>query len=438
MAWVIDGANDNSVVAAARLMEQRTEGAQSPDKAFELGDGQSFTRGSLVVLPADNGSFDDDPRPRASTQSPLALDLETGLAAASVGNWPRRRRAARSSAAATSRLTRTTDASRLFGPRRRLSTTDYGSIWHTLDQRLGVRHSHLDLDGFRPPDLRRYNVLVLPDRWTGSLPDSSLAALAKWVEAGGTLIAVGRSAAQLASEGSGLSDVRLLRDSQGDLDRYEQAVLREWQAVRKEIPDVGAIWSHTATGSAGFPWSADDDLARPSTEELERRDSWQRQFMPQGAILAARADPEHWLTFGSAESMPLLYGSSRVLMSDGEAPVRIGVFAQTAKDPAGKDPTGKDSPAASAKATDSAVRVGWSLLPAGEELRVRMSGLLWPEAVQRLAHGAAVTRESKGRGQVILFAVPPTFRASTLATERLLMNAIVYGPGLGASTPIEP
>ncbi len=49
-----------------------------------------------------------------------------------------------------------------------------------------------------------------------------------------------------------------------------------------------------------------------------------------------------------------------------------------------------------------------------------------------------MTRESKGRGQVILFAVPATFRASTLATERLLMNAIIYGPGLGASTPIEP
>jgi hypothetical protein len=119
----------------------------------------------------------------------------------------------------------------------------------------------------------------------------------------------------------------------------------------------------------------------------------------------------------------LLYGASRVLMSDGEAPVRIGVFAPASDEPAGGG--GNE-------------RVGWSLLPPGEELRVRMSGLLWPEAVQRLAHGAALTRERRGRGQVILFAVPPTFRASTLPSERLLMNAIVYGPGLGASPPIEP
>ena len=145
--------------------------------------------------------------------------------------------------------------------------------------------------------------------------------------------------------------------------------------------------------------------------------------MPQGAILSARADTEHWLTFGTGDSLPLLYGSSRVLMTDGEAPVRIGVF----------EPGGN---AAEDEAT--AERVGWSLPPPGERLRVRMSGLLWPEAVQRLAHGAAVTRERKGRGQVILFAVPATFRASTLASERLLMNAIVYGPGLGARAPIEP
>ncbi|MFQ5350234.1 MAG: peptidase, partial [Thermoanaerobaculia bacterium] len=234
--------------------------------------------------------------------------------------------------------------------------------------------------------------------------------------------AVGRSAAQLASAESGLSAVRLLRDSQADLDRYEQAVLREWQAAREEIPETAAIWSHAAQGPAAFPWSEGDELARPAAEELERRDRWQRQFMPQGAILAARADTEHWLTYGSDESMPLLYGSSRVLMTDGEAPLRIGVY----------DPVG------AGERDIIAERVGWSLAPPGADLRVRMSGLLWPEAVQRLANGAAVTRERKGRGQVILFAVPATFRASTLATERLLMNAIVYGPGLGTSPPIEP
>jgi hypothetical protein len=69
---------------------------------------------------------------------------------------------------------------------------------------------------------------------------------------------------------------------------------------------------------------------------------------------------------------------------------------------------------------------------------LRMSGLLWPEATQRLANAAYLTREGVGKGQVILFAGQPTFRAATLGTQRLFMNAIVNGPGMGANSPIIP
>ncbi len=418
VAWLVDGADDDSVAIAARLMERGVQ-VRIAHKAVEL-DGRSFHRGSVVVLPIDNRRFAGD---LAGTVAATAA--EWGLTAAGVGEGLGEGELPDLGGGHFRRLEAPSIG--LF-TRGGLSVYDFGSIWHALDQRLGVRHSHLDLDSSRLPDLRRYNVLVLPDRWGGSLGEPSIQALTRWVEAGGTLIAVGASAAQLAGEESGLSSVRLLRDSQADLDRYEQAVLRERQAARQEIPETAAIWSHAAQGPAAFPWTGDTELGRPDLEELERRDIWQRQFMPQGAILAARVDTEHWLTFGTDESLPLLYGSSRVLMTDGEAPVRIGVF----------EPAGDDAPTAADGNDDAAARVGWSLLPAGERLRVRMSGLLWPEAVQRLANGAAVTRERKGRGQVILFAVPATFRASTLGTERLLMNAIIYGPGLGASPPIRP
>ena len=36
-------------------------------------------------------------------------------------------------------------------------------------------------------------------------------------------------------------------------------------------------------------------------------------------------------------------------------------------------------------------------------------------------------------GQVILFAGQPNFRAYFRGTERLLANAILFGPGLGTS-----
>lgn len=86
--------------------------------------------------------------------------------------------------------------------------------------------------------------------------------------------------------------------------------------------------------------------------------------------------------------------------------------------------------------TPTRPRVGWGVVPAGKTLRMRMSGLLWPEASQRLANAAWVTRERVGSGQVILFASSPTFRGATPAMTRVLRNAVIYGPGFGASHPI--
>jgi len=63
--------------------------------------------------------------------------------------------------------------------------------------------------------------------------------------------------------------------------------------------------------------------------------------------------------------------------------------------------------------------------------RLHLGGLLWPEAAGRLARTAYATRESRGRGQVVLFLDEPVFRAWTPGTRRLLVNAILYGPGLG-------
>jgi hypothetical protein len=71
-------------------------------------------------------------------------------------------------------------------------------------------------------------------------------------------------------------------------------------------------------------------------------------------------------------------------------------------------------------------------------MRLRMSGLLWPEAADRLANAAYATRESVGAGQLILFAADPNFRGAALGTARIFANAIVLGPGMGASEPIKP
>ncbi len=52
-------------------------------------------------------------------------------------------------------------------------------------------------------------------------------------------------------------------------------------------------------------------------------------------------------------------------------------------------------------------------------------------AVDRLANTGYATRETLGRGQVILFAGHPAYRRWVVESERLLLNAILLGPGLG-------
>ena len=409
VGWLIDGADDASVAAAARLMERGVE-VRIADRAIEL-DGDAFTRGSVVVLAADNRSFGGDLTAElAAVASDLTLDvhaLATGLGAGELpdlggghfGLLERPRIALLS--------------------RGGLSAYSFGSIWHTLDQRLAIRHSHVDSTGLSFADLRRYNVVVLPDRWFGSLDDSARTALEAWVEAGGTLIAIGNSATQLGAGESPLSRVRELDAVLDELADYEGAVLREILAEAETLPDSDAVWSHTAPAVGVTPWAGLEDVARPSKEEIERQDAWGRLFMPQGAFVAARVADEHWLSYGVGEVLPTLVNSGRVLMAKHPvaAPVRYGVLETTSAD---------------------ARRIGWSVLPEDRALRLRMSGLLWPEAADRLANAAAVTRERRGRGQIVLFANSPTFRASTHGTARLLLNAMIYGPGLGASAPIEP
>jgi hypothetical protein len=79
------------------------------------------------------------------------------------------------------------------------------------------------------------------------------------------------------------------------------------------------------------------------------------------------------------------------------------------------------------------VRTAVRLAPAE---RLRLAGLLWPEARERLARTAWLTVERRGHGQVVLFATQPVFRGYHKATGRLLANAVVYGPGAGADQPL--
>ena len=315
---------------------------------------------------------------------------------------------------------------------------DYGSIWHLLDHRLHLPHSQLNMDlpvgtDRVGVDLPRYNVLILPAGWFGDYAVAWIGPIREWVKTGGTLIAIGSGTNPCTRSESKLSQVRRLEDVLDDLDEYELTIWRQWMARQEIMPEMSSICSHRVATETSFPWTTYGGV-RPALEERKRRDAWQRLFMPAGTIVAGRVDREHWLTFGCDEPLPLMIRRGPVLMSKErvETPVRLGFLVSSEADHSAGRRTKSNSE------MKETIRAGWALTPPENDIYLRMSGLLWPEATHRLANAAYLTGETAGDGQVILFADSPNFRASTLGSARLLMNAIVYGPGLGAKQPIRP
>ena len=114
-------------------------------------------------------------------------------------------------------------------------------------------------------------------------------------------------------------------------------------------------------------------------------------YDPGGAYLKAEIDEEHWLAFSGSAALPVLAHSGVVLDACEEAKPIVR-FAGT------------------------------------ESLRI--GGLLWPEAAERIAGSAYLAQRHRGLGQVILFAHDPAFRGYSLGTARLLTNALLFGAGM--------
>src|SRR5262249_42889851 len=82
----------------------------------------------------------------------------------------------------------------------------FGEVWYLIDHVLGLRASYLNAAQLGGADIRRYNVLVIPDGRGSALKDR-FDSLKAWVQSGGTLIAIGSSAAAIADPKSGIGSV---------------------------------------------------------------------------------------------------------------------------------------------------------------------------------------------------------------------------------------
>ena len=402
IGWSVNGNDDRSVAFAARLMEQNIN-VRILDKETKFLD-RVLTRGSVFVTKVDNPKNDKLLSIINSTLLDLKISASSVLTGYGKGDLP-------DWGGEHFRLL-TKPQIALLG-QSNFNSYDVGSSWWTLDKNLGIRHSQINSSFITYADLRRYNTIIMPDG-NRVLSDKELEVLNDWIKQGGTLIAHDNSSSIIASK-NGLGSVTKIQDS---LDRsidFDIDLQREWLADKDNI-DFDQVNSNTLNYKTDYPW--DVDKRTITDEELIRRDNWQSKFMPSGAFVAGRVDNTHWLSFGTPDVLPILYSKQPVLMTSNraEAVVRIGSIEPN---------------------NGSEIKqLNWSTIPADHDIKVRMSGLVWPEASEKIANSAYLTREQIGNGQLILFSGQPNFRGSTRGTSRLWLNAVVYGVGLGTTPRI--
>ena len=402
--WATNGVDDNSVAFAARLMEQNIE-VRIIDKESTLS-GHTLPRGSVAVLQMDNPDILNLQNLVKTVSDELnisVVSIESGFGPEELPDWGGRH----------FRLLEKPQIAMLS--HEGFNSYDVGVSWWSLDHHLGIRHSLINASLASYGDLRRYNTIIIPSG--RPMDEYTVDTLFEWVSQGGTLIAHNRSTRFLTSE-YGIGSVKQLQNTFDESEKYNFDLLREIYSQYENV-DKDKTNNNIVDFEVSYPWEELDGTL--SESELKSRDKWQSIFMPSGSIVAGRIDDEHWLTFGTPNTIPVLYSNLPILMARSyvDAPVRIGQMIPNNK-------------------INEPRIINWSSLPSGNDLNVRMSGLVWPEASQRIANSAYLTRERIGDGQVILFSGEPNFRGATLGTNRLWLNAVVYGPGLGTRSRISP
>jgi hypothetical protein len=296
-----------------------------------------------------------------------------------------------------------------------------GAILHLFDTAIGIPVTILDFASVGGKDLAEYGVIILPDvHETGhvvvGLKDGRLDRLRRWVEGGGTLVALRQGAQSLIEAEFTAAKVR-----GAVLDKYPPLVLGRAASdvtaqdftraagagaqasaasgsIGATLPVIGpaARAFLLADSARGYEFPAEAPTLEkwaetsPAAEGLKAEiGTHLKRYLPHGAYLGVHLKPRHWLGFGAGSRLPAMFRESDALIADG-----------------GVEAVGRYAP----------------------PRELALSGLVWPEAVGYVADTAFLMREGLESGQVILFANDPVFRGYSLGTQRLFMNAVLLGP----------
>jgi hypothetical protein len=180
----------------------------------------------------------------------------------------------------------------------------------------------------------------------------------------------------------------------GDIDGLKSWIQRGGTLVclddAAEFPTLKSVGLSTAK-VVGVKVKKEGDKDDDAPADSARSDAERRPEYVPGATFWATLDPLHWLSWGYAEPrVPVMLQGSTLLT----------------------------------RSRDGANALTFDRTP------LTLTGWTWPETERRMANTAFAIDEPTGEGHVVMIEGPILFRGFWRNTERLLTNAVLYGPSL--------
>ncbi len=242
-----------------------------------------------------------------------------------------------------------------------------GATRFVLERQYGYPVTAIRASQMASAELARFQVLILPEggAYATQMGEGGIARLKAWVQAGGTVVALGSAVNFLTATNVAL------------LELVQENGLRETEEKKPPERTNGRVPGTSIATATDY-----EKLIRTTTELPDSAP---------GALVRARLHPEHWLTAGMGDAV--------YAMLEGRA-----IYSPVKAD--------KGVNAAYFDAADKVVA----------------SGYLWSENRKQLAFKPLAVAATSGRGVVVGFTQDPNFRAMLDGMNVMFLNAVFRGP----------
>ncbi len=254
----------NDVAFMAALMKKGIK-VRTAMKAFTVG-GQSFEAGTLLVTRRNNEKVSDFD----NVVQRIANEMQRKVFTTTTGFVDRGKDFGSSEVA----FLKAPKIAVLVGDQ--TSSLSAGEIWHFFEQQIHYPITQIGTDYFKSVDLKKYDVLIIPEGNYRMFDEATLDQLSTWISGGGKLIVVANGLTAFAEKkGFGLK-AYTKESEKTDAEKKDkelkekEALARYEDAERKQLSDAisGAIYKLSLDSSHPLAFGMKDTYYTLKTNEL--------------------------------------------------------------------------------------------------------------------------------------------------------------------------